>query len=175
MDNSANDAINTDTSDQTLRLKKGRIAAGKTLFPWKSKHGPELKKGLIKVIYLHGMHLAKGSDRLPKIKKLDDKWKFVAEEFWNQNCCQLLRLNPDYKDLQPPSSLAVRSEFGQILTEVAQAMHWDKLSMANLSQYEGDLPEYESLVKDILLEQEKEKADAAFKQHEEKEMEQNEA
>ena len=54
-----------DTCEQNAGLKKGRIPVGKPLFPWKSKHGPDLKKGLIKVIYLHGMHLEKGADRLP--------------------------------------------------------------------------------------------------------------
>ena len=70
MDNSETDVTIADTCEQNVRLKKGRIPVGKSLFPWKSKHGPDLKKGLIKVIYLHGMHLGKGADRLPKMKNL---------------------------------------------------------------------------------------------------------
>jgi len=157
-----------------LTKKKNRGASGKSLFPWKSKHGPELKKTLLKIIYLHGMHLSKGSDRLPKIKKLDDKWKFIADEFWKQPCCQLLRMTGEYKDVQPPSNLSVRSELGHILTEVSTAMNWNSDSMVNLSQREGDLPEYETLVMNILMEQEKEKAAEELKQMQEKEKEKNE-
>ena len=153
---------------------KSRVTSGKTLFPWKTKNGPELKKGLIKVIYLHGMHLSKGNDRLPKIKKLEEKWKFIAEEFWKQPCCELLKHSEEYKDLQAPSHLSVRSEFGHILTEVSNAMHWGKDSLANLSQKEGDLPEYESIVLNILMEQEQEKAEDELKQLQEKGKEQNE-
>jgi len=58
--------------------KKKRGTLGKTLFPWKTKLGPELKKTLVKVIYLHGMHLPKGSDKLTKFKSNNVKWKFIA-------------------------------------------------------------------------------------------------
>ena len=152
---------------------KSRGSYGKTLFPWKSKNGRELKKGLIQVIYLHGMHLCKGS-RLPNIKTLEEKWKFIAEEFWKQPCCESLRLIEKFKDLQPPSHLSVRSEFGHILTEVSTAMHWGTDSLANLSNKDGDLPEYESLVLNILLEQEREKTGEDIKQHQENGKEKNE-
>jgi len=174
MDNATSDCIVSEQTGQITTSKKGRVSAGKPLFPWKSRYGPDLKLGLVKVIYLYGMHLSKGSDRLPKIKKLDDKWKFIADEFWKQPCCQLLRLSGDFKDVQPPSNLSVRSELGQILTEVAYAMHWDSGSMANLSQKEGDLPEYESLVRNILMEQEKERVAEENKNIQGKEKESNE-
>jgi len=175
MDITTIDDNESDESNDVILQRKGRTATGKSLFPWKSRHGPELKRALIKLVYLHGMHLPKGSDRLPNIKKVDDKWKFIAEEFWMQPCCQSLKLSPEFKDVRLPTNLSVRSEVGTILTEVSRAMRWDKKeSRANLSQYEGDLPEYEETVKNILIEQDNEAAAGLLKDAEGKQMEQNE-
>jgi len=155
--------------------KKKRGTLGKMLFPWKTKYGPELKKSLLKVIYLHGMHLPKGCDKLAtKFKKNDDKWKYIAEEFWKQPCCQSLKVNREFKDLQPPSGLSVKCELDHILTEVKTAMHWEDDSMANLSQMEGDLPEYESIVRHVLIEQEQQKAIEQLKRSQDQEKEKNE-
>jgi len=163
-----------DESNKIVKSKKKRGVLGKILFPWKTRYGPELKKGLIKVVYLYGMHLRKGCDRLTTIKNKNDKWNYIAAEFWKQNCCQLLRVNSEFKDLQPPTGLAVSCEFEHILTEVQTAMHWTPDSMANLSHKEGDLTEYESLIKDILLEQQNQKALDELKQSQDKEKEKNE-
>jgi len=98
------------------------------------------------------MHLPKGSDRLPNIKKVDDKWKFTADEFWIQPCRQTLKLSPEFKDVRLPTNLSVQSEVGTILNEVSRAMRWGKKeSRDNLSQNE-------ETVKNILIEQDNEAA-----------------
>jgi len=161
-------------SEQNVISKKKRGTLGKMLFPWKTKYGPELKKGLLKVIYLHGMHLSKGCDKLTRFKKNDEKWRYIADEFWKQPCCQSLKVNREYRDLQPPSGLSVKCELDHILSEVKNAMHWEDDSMANLSQMEGDLPEYESIVRHILIEQEQQRALEQLKRSQDQEKEKNE-
>lgn len=158
-----------------IRKKNRRSGSGKPLFPWKTRYGPDLKRGLIKLIYFYGIYKKKGSDKLPHIRKKTDKWNFIAAEFWKQNCCEVLRMSGEFNDIKAPTGLSVEYEFYHILTEVQTAMHWDNDTLANLSQMEGDsLPEYESLVKEILLDQLKQKSLDDLKQSQDNEKEKNE-
>jgi len=53
-------------------------------------------------------------------------------------------------------------------------MHWEDDSKSNLSQMEGNLPEYEGIIRHILIEQEQQKAMEELQRNNDKEKEQNE-
>ena len=141
-----------------------KILGRKVQIPWRDPvKGPLLKKTILNLSLIHGIHLKDANSKLKK----DERWQIFATEVFKQ---------PEFHEMEG-SFRSIREQFEGIIKERAKFHGWTDANggvTGNLSNHSGDLDAIDKAVKQILIDQEHEKNEKELSKNLSKDLEEKE-